>query len=423
VPDASGELERGSLVPGATSHAGYREWAIEALGDERQVYAHSTTSGPAAPLVFLPPGAAAEFREAARRGELVCPVPGCPSPALTTRGPRSRRHHFVHLEAPPGAEHQRVYVRHVATELIVEWVHSAHPKSTVETDATVAGIDIAVLVTGPHGKRFAVMFVDHRLGADGWWDTDYKLRRASLVRGWIFASRQFLRYPQPSPDARPGDPAVIDRDRGDIVLDRPVFRAMRAEGQWPLVLSIDRREVANLVVPDGAVARRLELRRPASRERVLHLVLSALADCRLGLHGIETPAVGASVLAAPSVARERREREAHALPAVGANVLAAPIVARERQEREAHAPQSYIATGRQASPLATPSWEDRVRAALDSGGPVTSVAALVTQLELDGQAAEKRLREVLYFLRFSGVIDFERPLNRTTAIRVRSASA
>jgi hypothetical protein len=82
-----------------TSHTGYREWATEALGDERQVYARSTTSAERE-LVFLPDGAADEFREAAWSGRLVCPVPGCPSPQLTTRGPSDRRHHFVHRQAP-----------------------------------------------------------------------------------------------------------------------------------------------------------------------------------------------------------------------------------------------------------------------------------------------------------------------------------
>jgi hypothetical protein len=67
---------------GVTSHPVYREWASEALGDERQVYARSTVSSSDA-LVFLPEGAAEDLREAARRGEPVCPVPGCPSPHLT----------------------------------------------------------------------------------------------------------------------------------------------------------------------------------------------------------------------------------------------------------------------------------------------------------------------------------------------------
>src|SRR4051812_30890526 len=78
---------------GASTHVGYREWASDALGDERQVYARSTSS-PAGDLVFVADGAADDFRAAAQSGKLVCPVPGCPSPQLTTRGPETRRHHF-----------------------------------------------------------------------------------------------------------------------------------------------------------------------------------------------------------------------------------------------------------------------------------------------------------------------------------------
>ena len=227
---------------GARTHVAYREWAHEALGDDRQVYARSTTSA-SAELVFLPEGGADEFRDAAQSGQLVCPVRGCPSPQLTTRGPASRRHHFVHRQAPSDPAHQRAYVRRVATELIEEWIRSAHPRSTVETEATVGEVTIAALVTGPSGVRFAVMFVDGRLGVDAWWLIDDELERAGLVRGWIFAPRPFLRYPQTSPDAMPDDPAAIDRGRGDIVLDRALYREMRREGQWPLLLNVTNREV------------------------------------------------------------------------------------------------------------------------------------------------------------------------------------
>src|SRR5439155_428843 len=82
-----------------------------------------------------------------------------------------------------------------------------------------------------------------------------------------------LRYPQPSPDAGRDDPATLDRGRGDIVLDRALFREMRATGRWPLLLNIKSREVA-LIAPGGEVARRLKLRPPASGDRVLHLVPS-----------------------------------------------------------------------------------------------------------------------------------------------------
>lgn len=163
----------------ATTHLAYREWASEALGDERQVYPRSTASGGG--LVFLPDGAAERFRAAAQAGRLVCPVPGCPSPLLTTRGPAERRHHFVHRQAPPDPAHQRTYVRRVATELLATWVRSAHPRSNVQTDAQVGEVAVTVLVTGPAGAQFAVVFVDRRLGVDAWYDADSELERAGIT--------------------------------------------------------------------------------------------------------------------------------------------------------------------------------------------------------------------------------------------------
>jgi len=228
----------------ATSHLAYREWANEALGDERQVYARST-AGEGGELVFMPEGGAEEFRAAAQAGRLVCPVPGCPSPRLTTRGPAERRHHFVHRQAPPDPAHQRAYERQVATELLADWIGATHPKSTVETNVQVGEVTVTVLVTGPAGAKFAVAFVDRRLGVDAWWDEDAELVRAGLARGWIFAPRRYLRYPQAAPDAAPDDPAVRDRQRGDVVLDRALFREMRAFGQWPLLLNITTRELAH----------------------------------------------------------------------------------------------------------------------------------------------------------------------------------
>ena len=134
----------------------------EALGDERQVYARST-EGEGGELVFIPEGAAEQFRAAAQAGRLVCPVPGCPSPRLTTRGPAERRHHFVHRQAPGDPAHQRAYDRQVATELLADWIRATHPQSTVETNMPVGEVSVTVLVVlGPGGAKFAVVFVDRR---------------------------------------------------------------------------------------------------------------------------------------------------------------------------------------------------------------------------------------------------------------------
>ena len=325
---------RGRDRPGgeATTHVAYREWASEALGEERQVYARSTQVE-RGELVFMPEGAAERFRAAAQAGRLVCPVPGCPYPRLTTRGPAKRRHHFVHLQAPGDPAHQRAYERQVATELLADWIRAKHPRSTVQTDVPVGEVSVTVLVTGPAGAKFALVFVDRRLGVDAWWDEDAELERAGLARGWIFTPRQYLRYPHPAADAAPDDPAALDRRRGDVVLDRALFREMRAIGQWPLLLNITTRELANLIAPTGRVARRLRLDPPASRDRVLHLVPVPLDECRLGRDGIETPAVGADVLAAPRLAAERDAQAS----AAAAEVTRASVEELERRQAEVQA--------------------------------------------------------------------------------------
>jgi hypothetical protein len=382
----------------------YREWVSEVLGDARQVYARSTMST-ARSLVFLPDGAAEDFRESARCGDLVCPVPGCPSPLLTTRGPATRRHHFVHRHAPADRDHQRSYVRRVAIELLGSWIASAHPRSSFEVDATVDGVDVAVLVTGPRGARFAVMFVDHRLGVHAWRTADDRLQAASIARGWIFAPRQYVKYPEPSPDASQDDPAVLDRRRGDVVLDLPVFREMRHHGRWPLLLSIERRELANLIPPSGSVATRLKLTRPASGDGVLHFLATPLQECRIGPDGIETRAVGANVLAAPRLARERRDRTI-------TDTQGTRELARSQPRQEVHvAPEP--------EPERRTSVSRRVREAIDSCGSVTTLATILTQLGMHDE--ERALREQLNTLRAEHVIEFASPLGRFAAIRVRKS--
>jgi hypothetical protein len=253
------------------------------------------------------------------------------------------------------------------------------------------------------------MFVDRRLGADAWWHADDTLRRAGVVRGWVFAPRQFLRYPKPSADAQPGNAAAIDRERGDIVLDRPVFRAMRGAGAWPLALSIDRRELANLVLPGGVLAQRLKLQPPASSDRVLHFVLSPLSECRLGNDGIETQAVDAATLAAPRIELERRQRQNRELQEyLRTQTVEAPST-----------PPAPVPSRPRAPRPATPAYGDRALAAIRSCGPVTTFDALKTHLGISGIFAENGLRSEISSLRNSGRIDYAGSLAPDTLVRLR----
>jgi len=393
--DRGSEEGGGQDRPGweATTHLAYREWASEALGDERQVYARST-QGEGGELVFMPGGDAERFRAAAQSGRLVCPVPGCPYPRLTTRGPAERRHHFVHLQAPGDPAHQRTYERQVATELLADWIRATHPNSTVETDVPVGDVPVTLLVNGPAGAKFAVVFVDRRIGADAWFDQDLELGSAGLVRGWIFAPRRYLRYPEPAADAGPDDPAVRDRQRGDVVLDRALFREMRSTGQWPLLLNITTRELANLIAPNGRVARRLRLDPPASRDRVLHLVPAPLEKCRLGRDGIETLAVDAGVLAAPRLAAQRAAQ----LSARASEVASGQEEQGERRETDALALERARRAANAQLDRRLTEERERERAHTGSTSPVPShgrLAGLLGEGERDWPRDLEALRRLL----------------------------
>jgi len=175
-----------------------------------------------------------------------------------------------------------------------------------------------------------------------------------------------------------------------------LFREMRSEGKWPLLLNIDRREVANLVPPGGQIARRLAVSPPASGDRVLHLVPSRLDECRLCRDGIATPAVDSNVLAAP-----RRQHDE----------CAAALAARQQP---AAIPPSCRRHTRPVSTLI----DIELRRALEASGATTTFATLVTALGLQYDADEERLRELLYDLRLEGAINFDRPLARFSAIRI-----
>jgi hypothetical protein len=247
-------------------HVDYREWASEALDDRRQVYARDVRERDDAPLRFMAPGEAVLLRGDARAGRLICPLPGCPWPALTTRGPAERRHRFVRRQAPADSGHGRAYARRVSVRLLREWLDDQSAGFEISEDVVIDGASVTLLVRSPDsGRRVALVYVGRRFGAEAWFDHARRLRAAGITAAWIFALRpMFFALPEPSAAALPGDPVREDRDRGALVLDPPVYRAMRSAGAWPLLLSLERQELANLVLPGSGVAARLGLVRRCS---------------------------------------------------------------------------------------------------------------------------------------------------------------
>ena len=79
---------------------------------------------------LLPENVAPRFREDVKSGVLICPVPGCPSPELTTRAYRDKRDHFMHvrqgrlaegplrpLQLQPRGQHQARHRFHEGDEI------------------------------------------------------------------------------------------------------------------------------------------------------------------------------------------------------------------------------------------------------------------------------------------------------------------
>jgi hypothetical protein len=146
-------------------HEEFREWAEAALGDPRQVYARKAGAPPDDPLVFMPDGEAPRFREAAKSGALICPVPECPSPGLTTRASWDRRDHFMHVEAPGGKTHSEIYTRLATKHLLRDWAENQRPVDEV-LEAKMDGVSFILVACIGDEKKVALCYVDKKLGAD-----------------------------------------------------------------------------------------------------------------------------------------------------------------------------------------------------------------------------------------------------------------
>ncbi|HEY3759109.1 MAG TPA: hypothetical protein VGL37_05070 [Solirubrobacteraceae bacterium] len=261
----------------------FTEWARLALGDTRQVYARDRRQPEDAPLVYMPENEAHSLRAAARAGHLICPVPGCPHPELTTRHFHDRRDHFAHTIAPEHAHAD--FPAAVTQKILRHWAVNLDPRLKVLADQRIDGVPVSVLVSSPSGRQVALCYTPDTLGAETWEAQHGALERAGVAGVWLFPPRpRYFSPPRPQPGPRPAE-------NHGLVLDRHLFKVMRRNGSWPLIINIERQEVANLIVPRRAIAARLRLPAPPYVEDVLHLVVSPLAGCHLCKDGITTLAV------------------------------------------------------------------------------------------------------------------------------------
>lgn len=155
-----------------------------ASGDPRFIYAaHRDGSG----LVLLPPGKAVEFRDFARR-QLMCPVPGCPAPQITTVS-GDRRHHYRHLAKDATTEHGPETWYHLeAKQVLASWARERHPFAIVEQERVLGARDrIAdVFVALPGGSRYAIEVQFSSLTPELFRERHQWYRDAGIIDVWLF---------------------------------------------------------------------------------------------------------------------------------------------------------------------------------------------------------------------------------------------
>jgi hypothetical protein len=264
------------------AYSQFLDWAGAELDDTRHVYARDTRRPLDAPLVFMPENEARRLRPDTRAGHLVCPVPGCPHPELTARHVKDRRDHFVHTNAPALAHAD--FPATVARQILRCWATSLYPRFEVLCDQTIADVGVTVLVNSPTGRQVALCYTDRTLDTDTWQTRRALLESEGVAGVWIFPPRRRFFSPPPHLNPAPAHTA-------GLVLDTHLFRAMRRQGSWPLILNIERQQLANLIVPGRAIAGRLHIPTPPFAKEVLHVVASPLERCELCKDGIATPAV------------------------------------------------------------------------------------------------------------------------------------
>jgi hypothetical protein len=127
---------------------------LYAGGERRQLWARDSMLPPEAPLVRVASGQADLLRPLCKSGRLVCPFPGCESPALNTAGGPVRRDHFRHVQRSAQLEHHpETYFHVVGKAFIADWLRKQD-----------ADVDVRIEQRLPNDQRPDVLatFVDGR---------------------------------------------------------------------------------------------------------------------------------------------------------------------------------------------------------------------------------------------------------------------
>lgn len=174
--------------------SGSRHSSVEqfaATGEIRQIYACDLRLPPDAALVRIERGQAPELRADSRAGYLACPIPGCASPAYSTRG-GSRRDHFFHLAIPTGGHGSESWFHYVGKRVIAGWLTERYPEARVVVDAekVESGQLPDVLATFPDGRRFAFEIQYAALSMEEWAVRSLRYFDQEIVDVWLFGHRR-----------------------------------------------------------------------------------------------------------------------------------------------------------------------------------------------------------------------------------------
>jgi hypothetical protein len=153
-------------------------------GDIRLIYARRRDTGE---LWMLPDGEASLWREAAKT-EMLCPVPGCLTPELTTVNRSRGRHGFMHYRG--GGGHAPESIFHLqASEMIAVWLRANYPRSRVQKEepsddqrARVAD----VMITASTGDRMAFEIQYATLTPDRWATRHDSYANQNIADVWLF---------------------------------------------------------------------------------------------------------------------------------------------------------------------------------------------------------------------------------------------
>lgn len=155
-------------------------------GESHFVYAAYRAGGTR--MHYLADGAAHAERTFTKT-ELMCPIPNCPTPELTTVARQiPRRQHYRHYTTKNGHAPERQF--HVeAKARIAEWAIAQHPAATVimEQPTNTDRERVAdVLVTFPNGERVAIEIQYSALTVEEWTRRHDSYRAQDIVDVWLF---------------------------------------------------------------------------------------------------------------------------------------------------------------------------------------------------------------------------------------------